>query len=83
MKKSLKEKDWDSLHAAAHKMVPSFAIMGINKDYETMAKTIQGYTGDAAEAGSISGMVKQLELVCTKACLELKEEYTTLKNTKA
>ena len=83
MKKSLMEKDWDSLHAAAHKMVPSFAIMGINKNYETMAKTIQEYTGNATEAGSISDMATQLEHVCTQACFELQEEYNTLKNTKA
>ena len=29
MKQSLMDKDWDSLHAAIHKMIPSFSIMGI------------------------------------------------------
>jgi PAS domain S-box-containing protein len=38
MKQSLHDKDWDSLHAAAHKMVPSFAIMGISPEFEIVAK---------------------------------------------
>ena len=82
IKKSLTEKDWDSLHAAAHKMIPSFSIMGIGKDYEMMAKQIQEYTGKKDELKKIQQLAIQLEHVCNKACAELKEEYNTLKNTK-
>src|ERR1019366_8994475 len=32
MKKSLYDKDWNSLYAAVHKMIPSFSIMGISAD---------------------------------------------------
>jgi len=38
MKQSMKNKDWDLLYSAVHKMIPSFAIMGISTDYENMAK---------------------------------------------
>ncbi|HEX2682339.1 MAG TPA: ATP-binding protein, partial [Ferruginibacter sp.] len=38
LKKNLDDKDWDALYATAHKMVPSFAIMGINKEFENIAK---------------------------------------------
>ncbi|MEI7662924.1 MAG: PAS domain S-box protein, partial [Bacteroidota bacterium] len=37
MKQSFRDKDWTSLHAAVHKMIPSFAIMGISSDFENMA----------------------------------------------
>ena len=82
IKKSLAADDRDALKAAAHKMVPSFSIMGISKDYEVMAKQIQEYTGKKNELKKIQELALQLEHVCREACTELKEEYNTLKNTK-
>jgi len=38
MKQSLANKDWQSLYATAHKMVPSFSIMGMSIDFENVAK---------------------------------------------
>jgi HPt (histidine-containing phosphotransfer) domain-containing protein len=81
IKQSMQDEDWDSLHAAAHKMIPSFSIMGIHKDFETMAKKIQEYKGKKTEAKEIQNLVLQLENVCAQACKELEEEYTILKNT--
>ena len=81
LKKALLEKNWDALHSAAHKMIPSFLIIGINPDYEIMAKKLQEYTGAALKAIEINTMVQQLESVCTQACKELEEEYNTLKYT--
>ena len=81
LKKALLEKNWDALHSAAHKMIPSFLIIGINPDYEIMAKKVQEYTGAALKAIEINNMVQQLESVCTQACKELEEEYNTLKYT--
>jgi len=83
LKKSMQDEDWDALHAAAHKLIPSFAIMGIGKEYEMMAKKVQEYKGTPGDAGEIQGLVVQLVNICTRACAELEEEYTTLKNTKA
>ncbi len=83
IKKSMQDKDWEALHAAAHKMIPSFAIMGIDKEYETMTKRIQKYTGSETDAVETGALVSKLEHVCKHACAELEEEYTTLKNTLA
>ena len=38
MKQSLIDKDWNLLYASAHKIIPSFSIMGISIDFENMAK---------------------------------------------
>jgi CheY-like chemotaxis protein len=80
MKKSFREKDWGSLHATVHKMIPSFSIMGISTDFENMAKKIQDYANTQQFADGIHDMVLQLENVCTQACKELTEEFHSLKN---
>ena len=81
MKQSMKNKDWDSLYSAVHKMIPSFAIMGISSDYENMAKAIQEYASTQQQTDEISDLVLQLENVCLQACEELEVEYNTIKNT--
>jgi len=81
MKQSFRDKDWASLHAAVHKMIPSFSIMGINPDFEIMAKKIQDYASSQQQAEGIPDMVLQIENICTQACHELKEEFNTIKNT--
>ena len=78
---ALKDKDWNSLHAAVHKMIPSFAIMGISTDFENMAKKVQEYASTQQQTDGISDLVVQIEKVCTQACKELKEEYNKIKNT--
>ncbi|MFO7369726.1 MAG: ATP-binding protein [Bacteroidales bacterium] len=75
MKESLQTKDWDSLCAAVHKMIPSFYIMGIHKDYETMGKKIQEYARSENHQDELVELVKQLEIIGTRACKELQEEY--------
>ena len=81
IKQGLADKDWDALHAAAHKMIPSFAIMGIGTGYETIAKKIQAYNGADTKSDKINGLVQQLENICTQVCKELEEEYNNLKYT--
>jgi PAS domain S-box-containing protein len=80
MKKSWKEKDWSSLYSAVHKMIPSFAIMGISPDFEAMAKKVQDFAKNQQQTDGISDLVQQLETVCTQACVELEAEYTLIKN---
>ena len=79
MKKSLKEGDWKTLHMAVHKMIPSFSIMGINVDFENMAKKIQEYASTQQQTDGIPALVLQLESVCTQACKELEEEFNIIK----
>jgi PAS domain S-box-containing protein len=81
MRQSFEDKNWELLHAAVHKMVPSFAIMGISNDFETMAKKVMDYAKAQQEMDTISDFVLQLEDVCTRACDELREELTNFKTT--
>lgn len=69
------------MHAAAHKMIPSFAIMGISADFENMAKKVQEYANTQQQKDGINDLVSQLENICTQACDELKEEYNLIKTT--
>lgn len=80
MKQSLQKKDWDSLHAAVHKMIPSFSIMGISSDFELMAKKIQEFARKQEEEDTITSLVQQIEDVCSNACTELAEELIRLKS---
>ncbi len=81
MKQSIQDKDWHMLHATVHKMIPSFSIVGINKNFEDIAKKIQEYATAQEQTEAIQEMVTQLEDICTKACKELKEEYNKIKST--
>ena len=81
MKQSFRDKDWISLYAAVHKMIPSFSIVGISANFENMAKKVQVYASSQQQADDMTDMVLQLEIVCTQACNELKQEFDTIKNT--
>lgn len=82
MKLSLQNKDWDALYAAVHKIIPSFLIMGISPDFESMAKKVQEYARAQLLTDGISEMVKQLENVCVQACQELEEELKRIKSSR-
>jgi len=81
MKKALKDKDWNSLYSAVHKMIPSFSIMGISADFENMAKKVQEYASTQQQSEGIPEMVKQLEKVCVQACEELEKEFNIILKT--
>ena len=81
MKQSLRDKDWKALHAAAHKMIPSFIIMGISTDFENMAKRVQEYASTQQQEDGIPDLILQLENICKRACKELEIELNTIKNT--
>jgi PAS domain S-box-containing protein len=82
MKQSLHEKNLDSLYTAAHKMIPSFSIMGIHKNFEDMAKRIQEDASTKQHLDEVEGLVIQIEKICAQACIELKEEYNLIEKTK-
>jgi PAS domain S-box-containing protein len=81
MKQSLQTKDWNLLHTTAHKIIPSFSIVGISADFENMAKKVQEYAGTRQNTDEIYNLVLQLENVCNKACIELEKEFNQIKNT--
>jgi PAS domain S-box-containing protein len=81
MTESLRNKDWELLRASAHKMVPSFSIMGISTEFEEMAKKIQSYTADTEnQKEEIADLVMQLSNACNQACAELEIEFNNIKN---
>jgi two-component system CheB/CheR fusion protein len=81
MKQSLHDKDWNSLQSTVHKMIPSFSIMGISKDFENIAKRVQEDADNIQrQVNAIPDMVLQLENVCTQACMELEEEFNNIKS---
>jgi len=80
MKKGFTDNDLVTLHAAVHKMIPSFAIMGMSVDYENMARKVQEYSGLEQQSNTLKNMVLQLETVCLQACKELKIEFNKIKN---
>jgi PAS domain S-box-containing protein len=79
MKQSLRDKDWKLLSATVHKILPSFSIMGISNDFVDMAKKVQNYAGTQMESDGIRGLVLKLQNVCEQACIELREEFNTIK----
>jgi len=79
MKQSFLDQDWELLHSAVHKIIPSFSIMGINADFEEMAKKIQNYACAKELTDEMQDMVLQLENVCIQACKELEEELDKIK----
>ena len=80
MKQSFAEKDWNLLQSAVHKMIPSFSIMGIDADFEHMAKKVNEYANNQQQSEGISELVIQLEKVCIQACQELEVEFNRIKN---
>ncbi|MDP2387788.1 MAG: ATP-binding protein [Bacteroidota bacterium] len=80
MKQSLQDKDWSTLKSATHKMIPSFSIMGINTDFEKMAKKIQEIAGSDQPKEVLTELVSQIETVCLQACEELEIELNSIKN---
>ncbi|MNS10221.1 Aerobic respiration control sensor protein ArcB [compost metagenome] len=81
IKQSLEDKNWQLLGAAAHKMIPSFSIMGINSKFENLAKKIQEFAIVQDQTAAIDDLVTQLEEICLQACSELEEELNVIKNT--
>jgi len=79
MKQSLIDEDWNSLYIAAHKIIPSFYIMGIHKDFENMGKKVQEYASTQQNLDELEDLVLKLETVCLRACDELREEYNLIK----
>lgn len=80
MTQSLQDQDWMTLHATVHKMIPSFSIMGMSTDFETMAKQVQEYANSQLNMDGIPQLVLKLESICTQACKELQGELDMIKS---
>ncbi len=80
--KSLKDKNWKSVYTAVHKLIPSFTIMGIGREYETIAKNVQEYASTGQQTDRIPELVLQLVSVLEQSCEELEIELELIKNTR-
>jgi CheY-like chemotaxis protein/nitrogen-specific signal transduction histidine kinase len=80
MRQSVEENDYTSLYKAVHKLIPSFAIMGIGAEFENMAKKLHGYAIKQEYLDEIPDLVLQLDKVCKQACEELSTTFNMIKN---
>ena len=76
---SAKNEDWPTLQSVVHKMIPSFSIVGISKDYEKIAKELQESSRRNESPENICDKVHILENVLTQACQELEAELSLIK----
>ena len=74
MKVGYSDLNWEKLHASAHKMIPSFSIMGIDSKYENLAKEIQELALNKEYHTNLGELIVQLEMGCKMACNELEQE---------
>ena len=78
MKEGYKDLDFEKLYASAHKMIPSFSIMGMDTKYETISIKIQEYASNHENHETLGGLIKQLEMGCNIACSELEQKLITI-----
>jgi CheY-like chemotaxis protein len=81
MKNSLRNKNWDELQAIAHKMIPSFTIVGMSAAHENMARKIQEYASTQQQVELLPDLVLQLTDILAQACEELEEARHSIKST--
>lgn len=78
MRAGVEREDWKTLQAVAHKMIPSFSIVGISKKYEDMARVLQDGAVVTDGGEHMRSVVVTLENILTKACEELELELRLL-----
>ena len=71
MKHGFDNKDWNLLHSAVHKMIPSFTIMGMSKDCENCARKVMHFARTQEQTENIADLVSKLENVSMQSCEEL------------
>lgn len=72
---SYHQKDYETLKATVHKLIPSFSIVGIDDEYLELAKKIE-YNLTSPE---LKNWIEKLENTCNQAIEELKTEIKNLK----
>jgi PAS domain S-box-containing protein len=78
MKLSSLNSAWDEVQSSAHKLIPSFSIMGITKEYEQLATQIQKNAATGENTGEIHDLILQLEIALSQVCAELELEYNLI-----
>jgi HPt (histidine-containing phosphotransfer) domain-containing protein len=78
LKTNLKSTSWDLIQSAAHRLIPSFAIIGLDHQYEELAVKVQEYATAQQNLEQIRELVEKLDVVCALACRECEEEILRL-----
>ncbi len=74
MKVSAAAADWEMVYETVHKIIPSFAIMGIDPRYEEVAKMIQENAYKRTMLDQFPGMIEDTVAIINKVCRELELE---------
>jgi PAS domain S-box-containing protein len=80
MNESSYSKDWKTLYATAHKIIPSLSIVGIKPIYIELTKTLQENAREEKNIPEIEKSVRALNTLLVKACKELDEELNLINN---
>jgi PAS domain S-box-containing protein len=72
-------KNWKALQIIAHKMIPSFPIVGVSSRYENIAKDLQELARNGGNEQDIRKNVQILEKVLIGSCSELETVLNSLK----
>jgi PAS domain S-box-containing protein len=75
---SFAHKDWVQLASAAHKLIPSFSIMGMPAQNELIAQELQANAKNPIDIEGISLGITKLNRICTQSCIELQQELEYL-----
>lgn len=75
--KALEEKDYESLRVAAHSLKPQLSYMGIKEEVSNIF-LIEQTAGQPAHRDRLPRLIHQLQLLCTKAVEELRQELQEL-----
>jgi PAS domain S-box-containing protein len=78
---SYSNKDWALLKSTVHKMIPSFAIMGISSEFTEVAKKVQQYAAVLEQVPDMDQLILSLERVCLQSCKELENELNAINTT--
>ncbi len=87
MKKAIAEKDWVALKRATHSIIPTFATMGMEPEFEDITKAIQALAvsllsvGDGASRETMTDLLSlfsKIETACALAAQELEEKLRSL-----
>jgi len=77
IKRGIELKDWKAVGAAAHSIIPSFSMVGIDPEFEEMARHIQELASKKEQPEKIRELFGKIETVCIMAMEELEHELIT------
>jgi signal transduction histidine kinase/DNA-binding response OmpR family regulator len=87
MKVAIEKKDWLTLKGATHSIIPTFATIGMNSEFESMTKVIQAMAVTLISVGerasdetmsTLNSLFSKIETACGLAAQELEQKLLSL-----